>query len=117
MNSDYSQQWTKELTKKRKSFANKKTDLAKQKKETKEEMIFFKKKLKNAITKKDTANIEKYYEKIINLRAKQVDMYLQEYREFYGDVDYEDEEEVIEKYYFDCYKLATFIEKIQQKDN
>ena len=75
-----------------------------EKKQTKEETQYYKKKLLQACHYNQIDDVEKYLRKLINLRARQMSVFLQEQNPEKKDTDTLLKNRIT-KYYEDCYKL------------
>lgn len=84
-----------------------------QKKEIKEQIKFYKKELLKACQNKNKAEAQKFVGKLIELRAKQIPIFLQEQT---GIINPDAKQQLLEKqvsrYYQDCHKLIQSAEAL-----
>lgn len=106
------QQWAFALKRSRRQVMKqqKHVPLDLQKKQVMEDMQYFKSKLIEAAKNKDENEVKKYFEKLIDLRTKQLKILFEQINDFYGTVQEENIKFQLKKFYRDCTKLATATE-------
>jgi hypothetical protein len=78
-----------------------------QKKQNKEEIIYYKQELKKACTNKSVENAKQHLDKLLKLRANQIKIITQEKKTSDSDIT-----KLIESYFHDCKKLIQSTEKL-----
>lgn len=115
MTKEKEQQWAKELKKAKQVVKEKHIPLSLHKKQTEEEMEYFRTKLMEAVSKNDWEETQKYYEKIISTRATQAVLQIKQEKSEKKSTNEEVTEKTIKHFFEDCIKLAISIDKIFEK--
>ena len=74
-----------------------------------EEMDYFKKKLLDNIEKKEKTEAQKTLKKLYNIRARKLNLDIKKLEENYGTALKTFVEDLIKKYYYDCYNLTMIV--------
>ena len=108
---EFEKEWAKALKKsKQKTVKQKTVPLNIQKEQVQEEIDHFKKELLTAAKKGSRPEAETILEKIIKLRAKQLDVLLQNFEKFFGQPTEDVVNLQFKKYYHDCLQLTRSVE-------
>ncbi len=117
MTDNKEQEWAKELRIAKHKINKGKIPLSLLKKQNEEEIEHFRDRLLDAISKKDWKETQKYYEKIISVRAIQSTIQIMDLENKDTTIEEEKTEKIIKNFFEDCLKLAISIDKIFEKNS
>ena len=113
MSVDFEQQWAVALKKAQTQTKQQETvPLSIQKKQTKEEFNYYRRRLLEACKNKNQIDAEKYLKLLLKSRAELVGLNLERQKEKTGDYTEADFKKEVEKYTADCAKIINITEKL-----